>query len=115
MSLKEFTARCSAISLITAAAFGIAQAAEPAPRRSAPEAPVTQQSPSSDSGISERVNAALTANKITGVQIQTEQGVVTLAGTVASEEIRQKAARIAAAVDGVHVVDIASLKIKRGA
>lgn len=115
MSLKEFTARCSAIILITANAYGIAQAAEPASPRPANRAPSTLQSPATDNTISERVNAALSASNISGVLIQTDQGVVTLAGNVSSEEQRQKAARIAAAVDGVHSVDITSLKVKRGA
>lgn len=113
MSIKEFTARASAIILITATSYGITLAAEPA--RPASDTPSSLQSPSADNTISERVNAALSTNNISGVLIQTDQGVVTLAGNVPSEEQRLKAARIAAAVDGVQSVDITALKVKRGA
>ena len=110
MSLKEFTARCSAITLITASAYGIALAAEPQPV--APDSPARAQTPAADSAISGRVTIALTASNIRGLAVHTEQGVVTLSSKVASEEQRQKAAHIAAAIDGVRSVDIAQLKVQ---
>lgn len=112
MSLKEFTTRCSAITLITAGAFGIAQAAEPATPRVAPATP-SIQSPAADNTVTERVKAALNAHDIGGLAIQTELGVVTLTGTVANEQQRQKVASIALAVQGVRGVDTGLLKIQR--
>jgi osmotically-inducible protein OsmY len=111
MSFMEFASRCSAITLISASAFGIAQAADPTLPRSA-EPGVRAQA--QDNAITTRVKAAFDANQISGIGIQTELGVVTLTGTVASEVVRQKAANIAAAVEGVRSVDIASLKVRRG-
>jgi osmotically-inducible protein OsmY len=112
MSLKEFTSRCSAITLITASAFGIAQAAEAASTRAAPATSSTQ-SPAADGTLTERVKAALHAHNIGGLAIQTELGVVTLTGTVINEQQRQKVASIALAVQGVHGVDTGLLKIQR--
>lgn len=118
MSPKEFTSRCSTIILITASSYGIALAAEPASPRSAQTNPaeVSIQSPAVDTAISARVKSALSAHqvRINDLDIQTELGIVTLAGTVDSEKLRQKAAHIAAAVDGVRSVDIAFLTVKRG-
>lgn len=113
MSLKEFTARSSAIILITASAYGIALAADlPPPKNTAPDGVIKAQTPAGDNAISGRVQIALTANNIRGLEIQTELGIVTLRGTVANEEVRRKAAHIAAAVEGVQSVDITALKTK---
>jgi hyperosmotically inducible periplasmic protein len=117
MSPKEFTSRCSTIILITASSYGIALAAEQVTPRAATQNGngMSIQTPAVDNAINTRVKSALTANQINGLAVQTELGVVTLAGTVATEEQRQKAANIAASVEGVRNVDIASLSVKRGA
>jgi osmotically-inducible protein OsmY len=129
MSLKLFTARCSVITLVTASAFGIAQAADTAsplpqapaeiPANTTPNSPNTSNAPASpsrgaisDKSISSQIKAALDANRINGLRVKTEAGIVTLAGTVTSEDVRLKAAHIAAAVDGVRSVEFAGVTVK---
>lgn len=111
MSLKEFSARCSAITLISAGAFGIAQAVEPPSSYAAPDNPAGIHSPAADTAITARVKTALNQNNIQGLRVQTEVGVVALAGTLPSEEVRQRVLHTVAAVDGVRGVDISALKI----
>lgn len=68
----------------------------------------------SDATITAKVKSALLTNKLTGITVNTDLGVVSLSGTVASEEVRQQVTKIAAAVDGVRGVDYGNLSIKAG-
>lgn len=82
---------------------------------SSPGAASPQRRPmASDASISTRVEKALRANKVNGITVKSDMGVVTLTGSVPSEDVRQNVARIAAAVEGVKGVETSSLKIKEG-
>lgn len=113
MSLKEFSARCSAITLISASAFGIAQAAEPPSSHAPAQNPAAIHTPAADNAITARVKTTLNQSNIQGLRVQTEVGVVALAGTLPDEETRQRVLHAVAAVDGVRGVDISALKINK--
>ena len=68
----------------------------------------------SDTAITTKVKSALISNKLTGISVTTELGVVALSGSVASEELRQRATKIASSIDGVRGVDYAGLSVKMG-
>lgn len=68
----------------------------------------------SDSAITAKVKTALISNKLSGISVTTELGVVALSGFVKSEELRQQATKIASNVDGVRGVDYTGLSIKMG-
>jgi hyperosmotically inducible protein len=67
-----------------------------------------------DSAITTKVKAALISNKLTGISVKTDLGVVALSGSVATEDLRQKVTKIVASVDGVRGVDYTDLSIKLG-
>lgn len=67
----------------------------------------------SDSAITAKVKAAFISNKLSGISVTTDLGVVDLSGSVATEELRQQATRIASGVDGVRGVDYAGLSIEK--
>jgi osmotically-inducible protein OsmY len=77
-----------------------------------PEANMPSAVVVSDATITAKVKAALAANNLSGIEVSTELGIVKLSGTLASEEMRQRATLIAAKIDGVRGVDYASLSIK---
>ncbi|CAG4882388.1 exported protein of unknown function [Georgfuchsia toluolica] len=67
----------------------------------------------SDSAITAKVKAAFISNKLSGISVTADLGVVDLSGSVATEELRQQATRIASSVDGVRGVDYAGLSIEK--
>ncbi|MFZ2629232.1 MAG: BON domain-containing protein [Rugosibacter sp.] len=67
----------------------------------------------SDSAITVKVKAALISNKLSGISVTTNRGVVALSGSVAMEELRQQATKIASSIDGVKGVNIAGLSVEK--
>lgn len=67
----------------------------------------------SDSAITAKVKAALISNKLTGISVTTEMGVVSLSGSVASEQLRQQITQIASGIDGVRGVDYTGLSVAK--
>ena len=63
--------------------------------------------PASDEELAERVKSALLAEPLSALafNVSVSNGVVTLSGTADTQETRERAARIAAAVEGVKSVD----------
>ena len=94
------------------AAPPVQQKAEPAPQ-AAPAAPVPApavQAPASanpNTQLAERVKKALEGASVqaAGVDVTASSGVVTLFGTVPTNEEKARAARVAAKVEGVKSVD----------
>jgi hyperosmotically inducible protein len=116
--MSNLTSRLAAAAVVACTAIGTGYAADkPLPPPSA-DKPATPPAGSetgaylTDSAVTAKVKAALLSNKLTGISVTTDLGVVALAGTVPSEEIRQKATRIVAAIDGVRGVDYSGLLIK---
>ena len=92
------------------AAPPVQQKAEPAPQ-AAPAAPAPAvQAPASanpNTQLAERVKKALEGASVqaAGVDVTASSGVVTLFGTVPTNEEKARAARVAAKVEGVKSVD----------
>ncbi len=77
-----------------------------------PEAPGASQNFVSDSTITAKAKAALISNKLIGISVKTDMGVVSLSGTVNSDEVRLQAAKIVASLEGVKGVETTELKVK---
>lgn len=110
MSILKIVSRLAAATLIAGGALAINCYALDQPAN--PSSSSETGSYVSDSALTAKVKAALLSNKLTGISVTTELGVVALSGTVANEEIRQAATRIASTVDGVRGVDYSGLSIK---
>jgi hyperosmotically inducible periplasmic protein len=112
MSLYKSLSRFTAIALIgcgsVSAVYAATEAAAPPSESSAAGAYVN------DSAITAKVKAALISSKLTGISVTTQLGVVSLSGSVASDEVRQQATKIASSTEGVRGVDYAGLSVKSG-
>lgn len=111
MTVLKSIFRIAAItSLLACAATSVpVYAADPTP-----EASGTSQSFVSDSAITAKAKAALISNKLIGISVKTDMGVVSLSGMVNSDEARTQAAKIVASLDGVKGVETTELKVKAG-
>lgn len=109
MSMTKIISHIAAASLLAVGAVGTGYAAD---QPASPSAGTEAGTYLSDSAITAKVKAALLSNKLSGISVTTELGVVALVGTVANEEIRQTATKVASAVDGVRGVDYTGLNIK---
>lgn len=87
-----------------AAAPAAAPAPAPAPITKAPEAP----KPDPNKELAERVKRALEGEakiQAAGIDVTASNGVVTLWGTAATTDERERAARVAGKIDGVKSVE----------
>lgn len=111
MSHRKLIPQLAAALLIAAGSIGPSLAADtPAsPKAATPSETVAAPT---DSTITTKVKSALKNNKVSGISVKTEQGIVVLAGSAPTEEERFKIAKIAASVEGVRGVDYASINIK---
>ena len=82
------------------------------PKAAVPQSPTgagkpSASRPASDEELAERVKSALLAEPLSALafNVSVSNGVVTLSGTADTQETRERAARIAAAVEGVKSVN----------
>jgi predicted small lipoprotein YifL len=67
--------------------------------------PATPAKSDADKDLEKRVARAIQAGKLHGIDVEASDGAVILFGTAVSAKERDRAARIAAKVDGVKTVD----------
>jgi osmotically-inducible protein OsmY len=108
MSLRKYISQLTSATVIACSAMTAAHAAN-----DPMEKPAGASTAMSDSVITTKVKATLISNKLSAVSVTTELGVVALSGSVESEELRQKATKIAAAVEGVRGVEYKDLSVKK--
>lgn len=115
MSVKKIVSHLAVVTLIASGAVASAYAIDQSTNRNQfkfADCGAAATSSAEDAAITDKVRTALLSHQISGISVTTDQGLVTLAGIVSSEEVRQKATRVALAVDSVQGVDYTDLAVK---